>query len=497
MSITGFSVIIFLIMLTATAIEVYRGIRRGFFPTLVSLGLLIPCILMALLIAPGISKALVSTIMNNIVYPNAYFRSSLELFPSLQVLAPAAAQLIVALLMFVVCFALLRPLFRFLYYCFTADRIPTSDWDPGFHREKNSFCHQHNKLLGGIAGGICGLIVCMVITCPFIGALRVADEVIETAESFEPALWSMTTLTEEDVETIKDLPEDLPGNLLYEFGGKYMFYAAAKTRFDGETVYLHTELEQLRSLISHLPDATAVLSDPTSATAEQIQHLKDLRDDFNDLQVCHSLVADYFAPCAQAWLDGYLYFGIPYPQVHPVVRPLMDEILAVCATTDHSTVKANATTLLNICILLAESDLKSQPEHDLSAVFSYMDKLNLLSKVQKELDKNPYMEHIRLSSVSMQLWREIMNSSYLASSALHTFYNNIADTLNTIHYRGYGSAEEKITVFTTYLNRYLTALKLDLPAMLKDSIATELIYLTPVDGTFTGEQIQEFFNQYN
>ena len=52
-------------------------------------------------------------------------------------------------------------------------------------------------------------------------------------------------------------------------------------------------------------------------------------------------------------------------------------------------------------------------------------------------------------------------------------------------------------MFTTYLNRYLTALKLELPAMLKDSIATELIYLTPVDGTFTGEQIQEFFNQYN
>lgn len=497
MSISGFSVIILLIILTVMAIEVYRGMRRGFFPSLLSLGLLIPCILAALLIAPGLSRSLVSAIMRHVVRPNAEYQALLGIFPSMEVLAPAAAQLIATLLLFILCFALLRPLARFLFFCCTLDHLDNSDCDPGFSREKNSFCYQHNTLLGGITGGLCGMIICMVITCPFMGALRVADDVIVIAESFEPALWSMTTLSEKDVKTIKDLPDDLPGNLLYEFGGKYMFHAAAQTEFDGETVYLHTELAQIHSLLSHVPDALAVLSNPSAATDEQLQQLRALRDDFNDLQVCHSLVADYFAPCTWAWLNGYRYFGISYPQVHPVMRPLMDDILEVCTTTDHRTVKANATTLLNICILLAESDLQSLPSHDLNAIFSHMEKTKLLSKLEQELDKNPNMEQIRLSSVSMQLWGMVMKSKYFSPTALNHFYENIANTLNAIHQRGYGSAEEKITVFGTHLNRFLTEMNLNLSETLVDAIATELIYLTPAESEFTSTQIQEFFVQYN
>ncbi len=497
MSISWFSVVILLIVITVTLIEVYRGMSRGFFPTLLSLGLMIPCSLTALLIAPALSRSLASSIMDNLVRPDYNYQTLLSMFTSMDSLVHSAAQLIATILMFVLCFLLLRPVFRFICYCFTLEHLSANDSDPGYSREKTSFCYRHNALLGGITGGICAIIISMVITCPFMGALRVADDVIDMAETFDPELWSMTTLSDEDVDTIKKLPKDLPGNLLYEFGGKYMFYATAKTEFDGEIVYLHTELDHVESLFSHLSAVTAILNDTTSVTQEQIDHLKALRDDINNLQVLHGLVSDYFSCCAQVWLNGYPYYGFPQPQMHPVVQPLIDDILLVCTTSDYSTIKANATTLLNTYIYILESELLSLSHDNLDGVLLLLERTQLLTKLEAELEKNPNMEQVRISSVGMQLWGEVIQSHSFTPSYLSIFYENVANALNTVHRRGYGSPEEKIAVLSTYLDKYYAEMKLTIPTVLSDAIATELVYQIPAQGDFTGLEIQEFFSQYN
>jgi hypothetical protein len=496
MSISWFSVIILLIVAVVAFIEIYRGIRRGFFPTLISLGVMIPSILAALLIAPPIARGIVAPVFENMIQPSYLYQMLLVDFNSMGPFLQAAAQMVVSLLLFVVCFAVLHPLLRLVFYSFTIDSRASRGDDPGYCCDKVSFCHRYSRTLGGITGGVCALIISMVITCPFMGSLRVAGDVIDMAEEFEPNLWSMTTLSAEDVDTIKSLPDDLPGNVLYELGGKYMFRAAAQTKVYGERVYLHTELEHVESIFSQLPAAFAILEHPTEVTSEQIAQLKTLRDHFNQLKLCHGVVSDYFAYCAKTWLAGSPYYSFSQPQLHPIAQPLMNEILLVCAESTADTVKSNVTTLLNAYILHLESNLLTVNANNYSELLSCLEESQLIPKLETELAKNPNMAHIRISVVSLQLWSTALKTLKLPAAALSDFYDHMAVSLNTVHNRGYGSSQEQVSVLRTYMNKYLTERQLSLPDFLCDAIVTELVSLSPEEGEFTGAQIEAFFQQY-
>lgn len=498
MSISLFSVIILLLVATIGAIEIYRGVVRGFFPTLISLGLMIPSALVALLLAPAMSWGITSAIMNNILRPEAFYQQIVRDFAATDIMTQAGIQLVATLLMSVILFLLLRPVFRFICYCFTMERLANNDCDPGYNREKNSFCYRNNKLLGGITGGVCALVISMIVTCPIIGALRVADEVIDVAETVKPRLWSMTTLTDEDVEMIRELPEDLPGNLLYELGGKYFFDAATKTEVNGRTVYLREELAHVKSLCSRLQDVMPILENPEAVTPAQLEQLKGLRDDMNQIQVVHGAMVDYFAYCARAWLKDTAYFNLSEPQLPSVMQILMDEILQVCATSQFDTLQANATTLLNCYILAFENDVLSLPSKSYDEIILFLERTQLLSKIDAELQKNPGMAHIRTNSVGMPIWGDIVRSRSFEAYR-DGFYEATANALNVVKNRHYRDVDDQIAVMNTYIGKALEKSTLNAPEFLRDALATELIYLlnnSPEKAEFTIEDVQAFFKQF-
>jgi hypothetical protein len=184
MSISWFSVIILLIFATIAFIEIYRGVQRGFFPTLISLGILIPSMILALLIAPPLSRSISTPIFNQIIRPSSLYRYFTSGFTSLDPSVLAGLEILVSLLLFVICFFLCRLVLRFLFSSLAFESLSPSDTDPGFCQDKVSFCHRHSALLGGITGGICAIILSMVITCPFMVLLHLADEVTLNTHRF-------------------------------------------------------------------------------------------------------------------------------------------------------------------------------------------------------------------------------------------------------------------------------------------------------------------------
>lgn len=499
MSISWFSVSLLLIVAVIAFIEIFRGIRRGFLPSLLSLGATIPSIMLALLISPGISRGIVTPIFNNFLVPSYLYTYIISWFPSMGPILLAAMQLVgnllIFLLAFLLCYAGLQLLIHLRIQSAQAD---TSD-DPGYHREKNSFCQRHSTLLGGICGGLCALIISMSITAPFMGAIRVAGDVIDIAEQFEPNLWSMTTLSQEDVDTIKALPKDLPGNVLYELGGKSIFYAAARTQIEGETVFLQEELTHAKAIFQHLPTITMLLNEPANLTSEQLGEMKILQQHFRQLKLCPCVISDYFTACCRAWLNNYIYYGFPRPQVPALTKPLMDDILLACSRGDASTITANISTLLNSYVCILESGLLTTHPTDYPGLLTILENSQMVDQLQTELSSNPSMSHIRVSSIGMKLWPMAMQNQRLTDAKLASlgFYDQVANALNTVHGRGYGSANEKLAVLRTHFDKLVSNFGFFLPKVLSDAITTELMQLSPTENTFTGAQIQEFFQNYS
>ena len=478
MSISLFSVALLLIIAPIAAIEIYRGITRGFFHSLISLATLIPCILISLLLAPVISQQLVSVLFTNVVQPWWVYESYAKSIPSLDIVVPALGQAIISLLLFCILFISIRPLARFVIFCQTVDSLMPKNDDPGYVKQKNSFCQRHSKSMGGIAGGISAIIISMVITCPIMGVLHMADSVITVAEDVEPQLWSMTTLTEKDVKTLKALPDDLVGNLLYELGGEPMFHAMAKTSVHSDTVYLHQELQSLEKVIRALVSSRDILLPYTTITPEHLQQLGLARDGLNELKLCHIVLADYVSSCADYWLDGEHYYYFYKPEVPTIAQPLFDRILEVISTSNHQSIQADLTTLINVYILLQTNNDLLQNHTNPDALLQDPYLAQLMQSLENELSKNIRMQQVDTSSIGMHLLRNYLAAAHLSSVTYTDLTENLANAVNTVTSRGYGSSSEQITVLKSYVQKYFGQLGITLPDLLSDALTRQLLELS-------------------
>ena len=497
MSISLFSVVIVLIFLTVSAIEIYRGTTRGFYHALISLGTLVPSTCLALLITPFFSEEIVSMVFRYIIEPLPVYQQWLPFFPSLTPFLQGMAQIVLNVVLVVVVTLLLRLLLRFMIFAFTNESWEEDKEEPTYAKAAHSFCHRHSALLGGIVGGICAIIISILLTCPIMGALHVADDVIQIAESYDPTLWSATTLSEEDVDNIKAYPNDLPGNLFYELGGDALFKAAARANIYGHTVYLHQELQTVEETYWHFTGAYEALLNPTLATPEHLAHLDGMRDGVTQLNLCHGIISDYFAQCAQYWLDGLSYYGIAKPQLPEIAEPIFDQVLSVCASSTADTIKDNAATILNIYRIILESNILNVPANDYTALIACLEETHLITRLDAELSDNPNMRHIRISAMGMQLLFDTMQQYSYTEQQYTAACESISKALNTVRGRGYGSIEEQVEVLHTYVDKYFTELGVTLPAIVSEAIASELTQL-PLDGNeeITADQVQAFFNKY-
>lgn len=490
MLISLFSVAILLIVATVAAIEIYRGICNGFSKSLISLGALIPCILFSLLLAPLLARQITSLLFTYALRPWWIYQYYAQLIPSLDPLIQAVAQVVVSLLLFVGLFFLLRPLARFVIFCQTIEMLVPQEDDPGYSQENHSFCQRHSKVLGGMIGGLCAIVISMVITCPIMGVLHIADSALHLVVQVEPEIWSQTPLTEEDVETLTELPDDLPGNLLYQLGGEFMFRSLAKTDIYGQTVSLYQELDALEETVTALTSAYNLFLPNAQVTPEDLVQLAALRDGLQKVNLCHGVISDYLSVAAKYWRNGQSYFYFNMPAVPAMVQPLFDSMLEVVAQSDHSNIRENIATLANMYILVLDSPLASELPPDALTLLSDPETATLLNAMEKELNKNVHMQQVDISAINMQLLRSCIAQADLYAVHYENLTGNLAKAVNIVTNRGYGSTQEQVAVLNTYAQKYFAEAGLLLPEFMATTLSTQLITL--FDGTeVTSQQIQQ------
>jgi len=495
MSFSLLSIAILMIFAAVTAIEVYKGIKNGFGMSLVSFGVTLTALLLSLLVSPIISM-LLALFLNNFLQRLQLYQNILDMFPSVGSVVIAVINMVIGMLLFIVVFFILRALIKLVVKLIFNGRTAKKKDDPGYMREDNAHSENSNRFGGAVIGFLSGVLVTMILTCPIMGILDIADSAIGIVKQVNSS--TLNFLGEENVNTVRALSGDLPGNVFYQLGGKYIFNAAASSTIDGERVYLLSEIENIDNVTGDLMDGYKFITNPESDIEGKSEIIDNLCKGLVDIKLCRPVLSDILRNISSAWLDDSSYFGVARPSMNEIVDPAVDEILLVCKNTSIKSVRYNVTTVLKIYSVVLDSGIMDISHMEYSEIISCLDNGGLLDKLDQVLRENPYMSGINVSSIALSAVSTHLNGVNIDQDKYNELMENIAYAINSVNNRGYGSLEEKIDILTDYAQGYFDDLgNFEVPSEITREVAKELLEsMSGSEVNVTAEDITELFSKF-
>ena len=495
MSFSLFSVAILLLFFAVLSLEIYRGITKGFFLSLISLGTVAASVAISVLLTPVLAMLVTGLFFDVAVEGIGEYQELLAEFASMGLLIEAVVSAVVSTLLFVGVFYLVRWTLNLIIRTILHKKLKSDPRDPDYRIEKNSYFDRHRKLLGGVVGGVSALIITMVLTTPIMGTLDVASQAIQVVHKVDNS--TAAAIGEENIESIEKYSTDIPGNIFYQLGGKLMFSSVASTYMYNEKVYLLPEVDTLKKTVDDFMLVYDAFQKPEEVNREQIEGIHQLCDDIEGLEMCNGVLADVLSRGADVWRRGNLYFDIPKPEVNELVDPAFDEILIVCSNTDNTNANLNFTTLLKIYAVILDSGVIRVNITDYDETMAFLTEHDMLDQLTEILDQNPYMSGVNISSIAMTaLSHHLMLYNYDAEK-VDVLADGIADAINTVNIKGYGEYEEKLKALAEYTVKYTNDYGVTVPEEVAELVAHEFFTsVSDIEGDVTAENVIEIFEKY-
>lgn len=267
MSISLFSAVIILIFCIIAFFEIRRGRSMGFFRSLVSAGTLMLSAIAALALSTLLADGLFSGLLNpmasigllavSLIGAAASFSGEM-LTEDLQFLVQTlngyisgtdvqfmalqnALASMISSFLFVFIFFLARGIFGRIANHILKKKLPSEQPVTNYSGSNHSFCERNSTLLGGIVGAVMAIFISMVIFSPIMGNLHVISACNDYLLQSDPQVITCLGFWDEDIVLLETYSKDLFGNLLYEFGGKYMFQLSAQSHLEDELFLLSAQ----------------------------------------------------------------------------------------------------------------------------------------------------------------------------------------------------------------------------------------------------------------
>lgn len=495
MSFSLFSVAIILLFFVILAIEVYRGVRKGVRQSLILLGSNLASVVLSVMLTPLLSMLITKLVFRLGVRRIAAYQRLLDMFASLDALIQALVSILLSVIMFVGMFFLIRAIFALIVKIICRASQKEKAENPEYRVEKNSYFDRNSKVLGGVAGAISAIVITMVITAPIMGGFDVAYKVVGTVERVNTKI--VNRIGEKNVQAIKTYAMDIPGNVFYQFGGKYIFQGAASTYLCGERADLMTELDVVDQTVEDGLALYRALMSSKIGTTKRVEYVHQLCEDMDDFRICQVPAAEVISKAATAWGNGEKFYGISMPKFNPLYDPVVDELLDVYARTDVDSVEANAVTALKIFAVMIESKVLYLSEDDYDEFLEIMQDGNFVNKMNAILNENPNMRGINLSALALSAVSTHLKDNDIEAEKLHVFAGDMAQAVNSVNKKGYGSDEERATALATYAVEYIEDYGLTVSPEIAQLVAGELLKKLPASkGEVTADQICEIIDEY-
>lgn len=495
MTFSLFSVALIFILATAILGGAVRGIKRGFIKTLLSLVAAFTSLVIALIISPYIST-LFGELVLDFVKLQPFYGTTIPQSAYMDIFITALASMAISAVLFLVVFAVLKlwfgAIFSLIYRSYKENKKPFPDEDaPAYERRP--------KVWGGAAGAVSGLLTAVIILSPLMGVLGIANTVIDIVDRADRAFFANEN-AKKQVDALRTVANDGVGTVIYNMGGNLIFSSAASTTVNSSTIYAVNEVETIELLVGDFLALYPILQNPAAVTEEHAETIETLCVHLEDTKMLDILMAEYLPRAAGAWLRGEAFMKINKPAMNELIMPAFDGILEICASSDVYTVKANTTSLLRIYSLIITSGIL-QTGNDFNAIIDCIQRTDLIAKLEAEIDRNPnmsiiktYTAEIAMRALADQIYSgsigDIVNENY------ELLTEKLADAIETINNKAYGTNEERIAAMTSYAQEYLSDYGISVPPSLAEPIAEVMLSKVGSGSGISASDIQNFLKGY-
>lgn len=509
MSFTLFSVILLLAVGLAVFIEVRRGLRRGFLRTAVGLSAVLVSALGAIGLAVWLSDAPADALAELVNRSIPTLETFAVTFPRVNDIVAAVADALLTSVLFAAFFILLRLMLRITVSilfraCWKYEpddprymgtpRRPNSLLTPTYESPDAPWHRRHDRLLGGVTGGLCGFIAALCLLSPMLGTLSTAGTLLRGLDSMNAK--TETLLPAEVISVAEDYVYDSGAAVLNAMGGELIYDATTVTELDGKPLSLRREVEACMEVCGDFSRVIHVVTKPNDATEEQRRIISGLGERIDDSQFTRLLAADFLNAAAGAWLEGKTFMKMQRPACGEIIDPLMDEVLLVCAEATPECVGRDITTVLNIYLIAVESGLTANPDRD--RLMTALDEGGVLDRIYAELLKNPCMAHLagELSDTALRIMAEAIDWADFSSDVYRDLMGNLSEAMNLVNGMEGASLTERVDTMTEYTLHYAEQYGVDIPESMARMAATAMVERLAGEGQLDADYLEDFFNQY-
>ena len=508
MSFTLLSLVFLGAVLLGVFIEVRRGLRRGFVHAAIGLITVLVSALGAVPLALWLSDKPAEKATELIARSIPALETLQETFPHVEAILTAVADALVTPFLFVAFFVVLRLILRIVASAVLRSkgydpddprymgtpRRPAALHAPSYEAPDAPWHRRHDRLMGGLAGGLCGLLAALCMLSPLLGMLSTSRTLLRGLESMNVSLNKV--IPADIVDSVEPVVYDSGSAILSAMGGDLIFDASAVTELEGIPLSLRREVVTCMEVCKDFSRVIKVVTKPDQATDEQKRILYSLGDRLGDSAFTRVLAADFLNSASSAWRDDKAFIGIQRPSFGEFLDPLLNAALEVCGESTPDCAGRDITTLLRVYLIITDSGLTQNPDRD--SLMAALDEGGVLDEIYAELRKNPCMKPVEeeLSNVALRIMAEAIDWADFAPDTYRALMDDLSEAMNLINGMDGANFDTKVDTLTDYTLHYAEQYGVELPESMAKMAASAMIEQLSGEGTLTPEHLETFFNHY-
>ena len=372
-------VVSFLILLVNVLYGMWRGMGRSVL-RLITLAL---AAVGAYVLAKVLSATLagvIAPILKDMMSSSSFLAGFVQSNPEMPDLFGALAEMLVAPLLFFLCYFLLKPFTMILYFILrTALRVKKG-------RKPLS------RLGGAVVGLVIGLIGLIVLSVPLIGYTDLVVRSVEELDrgSEESVLGDLAVYHDDYVKPVAQTPVMRKA---YDLVGVRLFEKLTTTEWNGEQTHLEEEWFAILSVIREAKEFSKTpMADYGTHESETLHAFVD---GVEASRILKYLGGNTIGGMSQAWLNGESYFGIHSLKLGDANAQLMlNGLLRVFASTTPDTVVSDLDFLVELFDLLVQYEMFSLLRED-AGTETFIERMvsgGFLEIAYARIKSNPRME---------------------------------------------------------------------------------------------------------
>ncbi len=505
MTFTLFSVILLICVLIGAVIEALRGMKRGFARTMIGVAVALTAAIGGAVLAGLLSNPPARRLTGFVMDRVPALASFNDKLPHAEDVAYLVVDCLLTAVLFIPVFLLLRLILRCIasVLCRRLEQsIPAEAdfggeafFDPRYEGKDIPWHRKHDRLLGGVTGGVLGFLVAVLLLSPVLGLLSSFNILLDNFDRLKVKVASVPNY-ESTMEVLDPYINDGMAALLSGMGGNLFFDAVARSSMEGENVALRREIEHDLDVIATLFPVLQVLPKIHEATPEEREVIENIGDSMGSTPVLRRLSADFLATASEAWLNGKSYLSIKRPRCGELIDPVVDKALQVCRNTTPEHVGADMTTIINIYLIAADAGLIGDP--DTENLLEIIDKDNTIDKIYAELQKNPRMAHLcqEVTRTAMKLMATSIDWAGISNKDYGDLMSNLSEALNLVNGMKDASLDEQLGTLTDYTLHYANQYGVEMPGSIAQMAASTLLEQFGGSDRITADMLEDYLNYF-